>query len=65
MVAPQRVIRFLLGVPSTFKVIGFLVGIPQVNILTGEQSLSLSCRIGNKDKPVDISPFLEHVKVVH
>lgn len=60
----KNIRRFLSGNPSEFKIIGFLVGKPELNVLTGEEILSMECRIGNKEKPLDITPFLENVKVV-
>lgn len=56
--------RFILTYPSSFKIIGLAVGTPQVNILNGDDKLALDFRLGNKESPVDISPFLENVKIV-
>ncbi len=56
--------RFILSYPSSFKIIGLMVGILQVNLLDGEDNFSMDIRLGHKDEPVDISPFLENVKIV-
>ncbi|EWG08779.1 hypothetical protein [Cytobacillus firmus] len=60
----EKVKRFLLASPSNFKIVGFMVGIPEVNVLTGEQGLAINCRIANNDGQVNITPFLEQVEVV-
>ncbi|MCP1161356.1 hypothetical protein [Bacillus infantis] len=60
----MKVKRFLLTQPYNFTIIGFLVGTPQVNALTGERALAMSIRLGNKEKPADITPFLNQVKII-
>ncbi|MED3553945.1 hypothetical protein ACTHO0_25585 [Cytobacillus praedii] len=60
----QGVKRFILRSPSSFKIIGLMVGMLQVNLLDGEENFSMNMLLGNKEAPVDISPFLENVKIV-
>lgn len=61
----QKIRRFLFGDPSEFKIVGCLVGIPDIDLFTGESSFSIDCRLGNEEYPIDITPFLENVTVVY
>ncbi|ADC52105.1 MULTISPECIES: hypothetical protein [Alkalihalophilus] len=56
--------RYLSEKPGVYKIVGLAYAQPETNPFTGEKRLGVTVKVGTKEDPVDIKPFLSLLPTV-